>query len=359
MRGDRVAWCVMNLTTKNEVHALMESAPTFAILDGFQKAVSVLSKEQYQNIAVSISGGSDSDVVMDIIERVRKCVPDKKITYVWFDTGLEYKATKQHLLYLEEKYGVTIQRHKAAKPIPTTVRKIGVPFLSKQVSEFISRLQSINFEWDEETSFDVLWNKYRAQKSALKWWCNANGKSSRFNINYNKWLREFLIANPPTFRIANKCCYYAKKTVSHQLIKTYGFDLMIVGVRRAEGGARVRIPSCFSSNPKSADSYRPIFWYKNADKKAYDYKFDISHSDCYTKYGLPRTGCCGCPCARGFEQELEIIKKYEPNMYKLCKNIFGISYEYTKEYRRFYQRMENKKILNDTYQQMSIFDYLK
>ena len=34
-------------------------------------------------------------------------------------------------------------------------------------------------------------------------------------------------------------------------------------------------------------------------------------------------------------QELEIIKKYEPNLYKACINIFGKSYEYTKQYRDY------------------------
>ena len=42
---------------------------------------------------------------MDICVR---CDVDNKIDYVWFDTGLEYQATKDHLKYLEEKYGVNI-----------------------------------------------------------------------------------------------------------------------------------------------------------------------------------------------------------------------------------------------------------
>ena len=43
--------------------------------------------------------------MLDIIWR---CDKDNKITYVWFDTGIEYQKTKEHLLYLEEKYNITI-----------------------------------------------------------------------------------------------------------------------------------------------------------------------------------------------------------------------------------------------------------
>ena len=66
----------------------------------------------------------------------------KKITYVYFDTGLEFEATKRHLNYLEERYGVTIHRVRAEKPIPVCCKIYGQPFISKQVSEWIERLQN-------------------------------------------------------------------------------------------------------------------------------------------------------------------------------------------------------------------------
>ena len=42
----------------------------------------------------SISGGSDSDIVLDLIHKVDE---DSKVKYFWIDTGLEYSATKEHL----------------------------------------------------------------------------------------------------------------------------------------------------------------------------------------------------------------------------------------------------------------------
>ena len=70
------------------------------IFDGYCKAISVLSR--HDHVAVSVSGGKDSDIMVDIISRIDK---DKKCRYIWFDTGLEYTATKRHLTELEEKYG--------------------------------------------------------------------------------------------------------------------------------------------------------------------------------------------------------------------------------------------------------------
>ena len=73
------------------------------VVDSFVKANSVINNPSYERIFCSISGGADSDVMLDLIHKVDK---DKKVKYVWFDTGLEYQATKDHIKYLEKKYGV-------------------------------------------------------------------------------------------------------------------------------------------------------------------------------------------------------------------------------------------------------------
>ena len=58
-----------------------------------------------ERAVVSISGGADSDMMLDMIRALEpeKNYPDAKLHYVWFNTGLEYTATKEHLSYLEEK----------------------------------------------------------------------------------------------------------------------------------------------------------------------------------------------------------------------------------------------------------------
>lgn len=66
-----------------------------------------LKLRYYRNPVCSVSGGSDSDIMIDIIERVRG---DRPVTYVFFDTGIEYEATKRHLDDSETKYGIKIER---------------------------------------------------------------------------------------------------------------------------------------------------------------------------------------------------------------------------------------------------------
>ena len=302
------------------------------IMDNFIIAYSKINSDLYHSPVCSVSGGADSDIMLDICT---KCDKDKKISYVWFDTGLEYQATKDHLKFLEEKYNITIEHCKAAKPIPTTCKTYGQPFLSKHVSDMMERLQRHNFQWEDE-SFEALSQKYPKCLGALKWWCCAWGEGSHFNITQNKYLKEFILSNPPTFKISKKCCQYAKKDVIHKYITSNNHDLNIYGVRKAEGGIRsVAYKNCFTENEGECDDYRPLFWYMNEDKEDYENYYGVTHSDCYTKYGLKRTGCAGCPFNRNFEEELDIIKTYEPKLFKAVNNIFGDSYEYTRKYKEF------------------------
>ena len=318
----------------------------FAVFDGYAKALNVISHSA--TALCSISGGSDSDIVLDIVHNVDE---NRKVIYYWVNTGLEYESTKEHLDYLEQKYQIQIERIKAVKPIPVCVKEYGVPFLSKYVSEQMMRLQKHHFQWEDE-SLEVLMQKYPDCKTALQWWCNVyytaeNGvqKMSRFSINRNKWLKEFIMQNPPDFPISNKYCEYAKKKPAKLFIKETGADLEITGIRKAEGGIRsANYKTCFSeSKSKGCYTYRPIFWYTDADKLCYEKNLDIQHSRCYTEYNMKRTGCVGCPFNPRIDNELKVIEKYEPNLYKGAMAIFGKSYEYTKKYHEFRKMMNTKE----------------
>lgn len=213
--------------------------------------------DPYKNVMVSISGGSDSDVVIDLMTKTVKDM--SKLHFVFFDTGLEYKATKEHLEYLEQKYNIQIERLRPKKTLPTCSREFGEPFISKLVSEYMMRLQKYNFQW-EDGSYEELIVKYPKCASALKWWCNAWGEGSSYNISRNKWLKEFIQANPPQFRISNKCCQYVKKNPASEYKKEHGIDLSITGMRKAEGGVRSRIfKSCFTKKEDGISDYRPIW----------------------------------------------------------------------------------------------------
>ena len=325
----------------SNIDELIEKAPTSLIMDSFVVTNNKLNNPFYENIYASISGGADSDIMLDIITKLD---PAKKVKYVFFDTGLEYQATKDHLRYLENKYGIEIEVVKAKKPIPIACRESGQPFLSKWVSECINALQRHGFKW-ENKPYEELIKEYPKIKTYIQWWCNTKqrGKDTRFCIARNKWLKEFLIENPPPFKISKKCCYYAKKYPAKKYMKDNDIHLEMIGVRKAEGGIRATAyKNCFTNNDYVQDQYRPIFWYRQDDKKLYDEVFDVIHSKCYTEYGFTRTWCAGCPYNPDLEEDLKKIEQYEPKLFKAVNNIFGDSYEYTRKYREFVEKMEER-----------------
>ena len=340
----------------SNIETIIKDINNLNVFQAIIKADSIINRPQYKNLLCSISGGSDSDIMLDICHKVDKY---KKIKYIWFNTGLEYEATKQHIKYLETKYNIDIIKERAIKPIPYTCKKYGQPFLNKYVSEQLSRLQKNNFDFKDKP-YEELIKLYPNCISSIKWWCNRYTlenefeKISRFDIGYNKWLKEFLIKNPPMFKIDNKCCKYAKKEVAKQISKKYNIDMQIIGVRRDEGGIRSTMyKNCFTENENNCQ-FRPIFYLTNEDKAYYKKYFNLKHSDCYEIYGMKRTGCCGCPYNRKLFEEINIIKKYEHKLYKAIFNIFGDSYEYTKKYKEFYNQMQMKK--NQIDGQISLFE---
>jgi 3'-phosphoadenosine 5'-phosphosulfate sulfotransferase (PAPS reductase)/FAD synthetase len=338
----------MTIAKVNNIEELLSNCPSNeTIKKGLVKAYSIINDSKYKKIFCSISGGADSDVMLDMLWRVDK---DNKIEYVFFDTGIEYQATKDHLIYLENKYNISIQRRRATVPVPLGCKEYGLPFLSKDASGKIHSLQNNKFDFanDGTKSYEELVIKYPKCKSALKWWCNTKPD---FNINHMAFLKEFMIENPPTFTISPRCCEGAKKKPSKLFEKEAHIDLKCLGLRKAEGGVRATaISSCFSDNTsgdsnktKKYDDFYPIYWFANSDKVEYETFYNVEHSKCYTDYGFLRTGCAGCPFNARFEIDLPSIEKYEPKLYKAINNIFKDAYAYTRKYRQFRDSKKREK----------------
>lgn len=85
------------METMMEVLDSFKGLKNSTIIDNIIKAWTIINNRGFERIGCSISGGSDSDIMLDIVHKWDK---DKKVRYFWFDTGLEYQATKDHL---EEK----------------------------------------------------------------------------------------------------------------------------------------------------------------------------------------------------------------------------------------------------------------
>ena len=76
-----------------ELYEILKNAPDDkTIMDSIVITHSKL--QRYDKIFCSISGGSDSDILIDLIE---KCENENNITYSFLDTSFEFKSTKEHL----------------------------------------------------------------------------------------------------------------------------------------------------------------------------------------------------------------------------------------------------------------------
>ena len=83
--------------------------PDYADFDApakFNAIQSIIAKRlrEHPNAICSYSGGADSDILLDLIERTRNIFNLPPIKYVFFNTGLEMKATKDHVKNTMEKY---------------------------------------------------------------------------------------------------------------------------------------------------------------------------------------------------------------------------------------------------------------
>ena len=299
----------------------------------FAKVHNVMLAHEGENIRIAYSGGADSTVIMWLFRHLGYDIPA-----VFYNTGLEYKATFEHLDYMREQ-GFNIETVKPKYPIPYAQRKYGTPFLSKYVSDRLHRLQSHNFKFREDgaKSFEELMILYPGTKSALHWWTDTY-QSKRLNIAWNRGLKEFLVYKDGIpFPTSDKCCDITKKNLMFSYAKENDISLVITGIRKAEGGKRsTAFSSCYL--PKKYNPYNmyfPLFYWKQADIELFEKELNIKRSKCYTLYGMDRTGCAACPYGKNFEDELTSIEVYEPKLFKLASHVFKNAYETTREYREF------------------------
>lgn len=353
--------------TERPLYADYDSPAKFTAIQGI---IARRLKEHPEAIC-SYSGGADSDILIDLVETTRKIFKLPSVDYVFFNTGLEMQATKDHVKETSEKYGVEIHEVKPDESIVTTVRKHGMPFVSKIMSAGLSEWQKkkiplsiaeeYNLAQDKTEKRRELKERYPNCESLINFICCCNGKGEprpdiQLVINSSKYMRDFISEYPPAFKISAECCDYCKKRPAHRVQKLY--EMIITGERRDEGGMR-SVPRkdssamCFSESSDGKFRLRPLYYVSDKDKAWYKETYGIKFSDAYEVYGLTRTGCCGCPISYKAVEDLKKIGKYEPNLEKAAWNVFGKSYEY----RKLYNEYKNQRRLHEN-GQMSIFDFV-
>lgn len=356
---------------KSRVYTDRPAYADFNAPDKFQAIQSIIAKRlmQHPKAICSYSGGADSDIMLDLIERTRKIFDLPPVKYAFFNTGLEMAATKRHVRATAEKYGVEITTYRPKVGIVRAVRENGVPFVSKIMSAGLSEWQkkgiplSIAQEYeqaeDKAAKRAELKERYPKCESVINFLCCCNSAGEprpniQLVINSSKYMRDFIGEYPPDFSISAKCCDYCKKQLAHSVQKD--FDMVITGERRAEGGMR-SVPRkdcttmCFSETSDGQYRLRPLYYVTDEDKAWYKERYGVTYSDAYEVYGLTRTGCCGCPISYKAVADLEKIRPYEPNVVKAAWNIFGDSYRYREQYIEYKKRrMDAERGINNSAQ---------
>ena len=343
----------------------------------FQAIIGIIMTrlKQHPKAICSYSGGADSDILIDLIETARRIAPNlPEVRYVFFNTGLEMKATKDHVKATAKKYGVEITEARPKINIVQAARKDGIPFVSKIMSGGLSEWQkkgvplSIADEYeaadDKHAKRKELKERYPKCESLINFLCccNAEGEprpNIQLVINSSRYMRDFIAEYPPDFKISAKCCDYCKKQLAHSVQKDY--EMIITGERRDEGGMR-SVPRkdntalCFTETASGQYRLRPLYYVSDKDKEWYKETYGIRYSDAYEVYGLTRTGCCGCPISYKAVDDLAMIGKYEPNVAKAAWNIFGDSYRYRQKYNEYKKKRDEEG--DQIRGQMCISDWL-
>lgn len=363
--------------------AVYTSRPPYADFEApakFQAIQTIVAKRlmEHPNAVCSYSGGSDSDILIDVIEQARKAFSLQPVQYVFFNTGLEMKATKDHVKEVAEKYGVNIETVRPKINIVKAARTYGIPFVSKIMSTGLKEWQrkgvplTIADEYaqaeDKHAKRKELSERYPHCESLINFLCCCNREGDprpniQLVINSSRYMLDFLKEHPPEFKISADCCNYCKKNCAHKYQKN--FDMVITGERRDEGGMRsvprqgeANSQMCFSETANGKYRLRPLYYVSDADKEWYKERYGIQYSAAYWKYGLTRTGCCGCPISYKAVDDLEMIRPYEPNLVKAAWNIFGDSYRYRQQYNEFKaaKMAEDKRDEDRIEGQMSMLD---
>lgn len=349
---------------KSKVYTDRPAYADFEAPAKFEAIKTIIAKRliEHPNAICSYSGGSDSDIMLHLIETVRKLYDLPPVQYCFFNTGLEMKAIKRHVKEMEQKYGVTITEHRPKNSIVTETRKHGIPFVSKIMSAGLEGVQtkdiplSIADEYieaeDKPAKRAELKARYPKCESTINFLCGCNSAGEprpniQLVINSSKYMLDFIKENPIPFKVSNKCCNYCKKQIAHRVQKD--FDMVITGERRDEGGMR-SVPRkdntsmCFGATADGQYRLRPLYYVSDTDKQWYKEYYGIKYSDAYEVYGLTRTGCCGCSISSKAIEDLEKIRPFEPNLVKAAWAVFGDSYRYRQQYNQYKkQKMENER----------------
>jgi 3'-phosphoadenosine 5'-phosphosulfate sulfotransferase (PAPS reductase)/FAD synthetase len=252
----------------------------------------------------SVSGGKDSEVMLDMIRRF----VDKNVPAVFCNTGNEYPETVKFVRQTDNLTTVRPDMH-----IRQIIEKYGFPLVSKEQSRYIYQA------------------KHTHSAKLLNIRLHHGGEKGIGKIA-QKW--QFLIQAP--FNVSEKCCHFLKRKPFDKFHRETGL-YPIIGTMASESRLRLQKwmqHGCNSFETAMIASYPMSIW---TEKDVWEYirRFNLPYNPVYDM-GVKRTGCmfCGFGCSLKNDRRFYFLKEHKPKIYEHFMRMQnnGISYREALQY---------------------------
>ena len=260
---------------------------------------------------ISFSGGKDSTVLHYLID---EALPGNKIPRVYINTGIEFNATISFVNQLSDTDN-RIQTVAPSVNIKKVLEQYGYPFKNKLFSHNLHIYQNNGITANVKRFVEN--NKYGCSKQL-----------------------QYCFKETLPFSVSEKCCDKIKKIPSLKWAKENNKSINIIGIRKAEGGARNLHSNCTvfkDKQCKTLERFSPLLPVSNDFIEWYISARNIKLCDLYYEpYNFYRQGCKGSPYSLDLQHQLDVMEKYLPSEKKQCEILWKPVYE---EYRRIGYRL--------------------
>lgn len=299
----------------------------FLLFDRIQKIKSVVEKYGQESFYISFSGGRDSTVLSAVVDLA---LPSNTIPRVYCDTGIEYRQMREHVKTLQEKDN-RIVILKPEIPVKRTLEQFGYPFKSKEHSMYVDIYQRNGMTATAE--------RY------------LNPEEGRKTFGCPDLLR-YQFTDEYKLKTSAKCCDKLKKEPMLKYSSETGRKNVMVGLLGDEKGQRNNA-TCIAKK-HGGIHFHPLV----AVDKDWETWFIQSHNIelcvLYTKYGMERTGCVGCPYNIHLQRDLDMLSDIDNVSRMQAEELWKPVYQ---EYRRLGYRLR-KSTPKEEGRQMSIYDFM-
>jgi 3'-phosphoadenosine 5'-phosphosulfate sulfotransferase (PAPS reductase)/FAD synthetase len=284
-------------------------------------------------VYISISGGKDSTVLLDL---VRHLYPNVKAMFL--DTGLEHPENRDFIKSLHNVDWVKPKKNfvqvidEEGYPIPTKAQAQHILEAQTTNSNYLRRVRlkgkPIGLEKDWK-KFHILHPKIKREEHYQLYIAEHPNEPYYFKGRISECWRFLAVPDENgkyPFNVSNKCCDILKKNPAKEYNKKTRLfpitgEMAVDSVHRKDEYLKHGCNALSSGKIKST----PLGFWTEKDIWEYIHRFNLSYSDAY-KHGLERTGCMFCLFGIAEEKvsRFTIMKQYHPQLYDYCMNKLGI-----------------------------------